>query len=392
MQVLFDVHVANIVTSEELQLRPVIFDVARAAFSCCHGATGTRAQRVVDAHAMKLCWVDDPECERHLPPPGYLETPARLEALRRGSRRSGAMEGGAALEGRPASLDELCRAHTPAYLDRLEHTRGRSGFLDVDTFYSEHSFEAARRAAGAAVVLTDALLEGRFDYGLALIRPPGQHALPSAGMGSCLINHVAVAARHALANGARRVLILDWDVHHGNGTAEIFAEDPRALYVSLHQRGQFPGTGAAGDMGRGEGTGYTVNVPLSAGADDTVYLSAFRRLVLPIIEQYQPDMALVSAGYGAHRRDPLGGMRLETSAYAWMTHQLCQTLRQGPNHRFALIVEGGYDLEALEDCTSATLRALTCAPPVINETRMDERHSRELDSAIAIQRQFWRLE
>jgi acetoin utilization deacetylase AcuC-like enzyme len=339
----------------------------------------------------RLCWADDPMCEDHLPPPGYLEGPERLRAVRRGLARAGITETGFRLEVFPASFEELSRVHTPTYLEHLANTQGRSGFLDVDTFYSEGSFRAAVQAAGAAVAMTNRLLRGESDHGIALTRPPGQHAGASAGKGSCLINHVAVAASHALAQGARRVLILDWDVHHGNGTAEIFAADPRVLYVSLHRKGQFPGTGDAANGGRDDGSGYTVNIPLSAGADDLVYGAAFRRIVLPIVEQYGPELSLVSAGYGAHHRDPFGGMRLGTSAFAWMTWQLCETLRRGPSQHLGFVLEGGYDLEALEACTHATLGALFREPVGIDATKLEERHSRELDTVCSIQRRFWKL-
>src|SRR5262249_51655380 len=158
---------------------------------------------------------------------------------------------------------EIGLAHAPGYVDRLSQINGRSGHLDADTFYSPRSYEAALRASGAALSLVDALMDRRADFGFGIVRPPGHHARPAQSMGFCLLNHVAVAARHALGRGARRVVVLDWDVHHGNGTEEIFADSADVLYISLHQSPQYPGTGAASDVGAGAGRGFTVNVPLS---------------------------------------------------------------------------------------------------------------------------------
>ncbi|HMJ15939.1 MAG TPA: histone deacetylase, partial [Polyangiaceae bacterium] len=181
---------------------------------------------------------------------------------------------------------------------------------------------------------------------------------PQTAMGFCLLNNVAVAAAHARANGSERVAIIDWDVHHGNGTQEMFYDDPSVLYVSLHQYPFYPGTGAAEEVGTGEGRGYTVNVPLSAGADDSVYRAACERLIAPILNAYDPDLLLISAGFDAHRRDPLASMRLSEGGYADMLSVLQSALPRGPEGRVGLVLEGGYDLEGLRSSLAATLEAL----------------------------------
>jgi acetoin utilization deacetylase AcuC-like enzyme len=334
---------------------------------------------------------DDLLFDQHVSPPGHPERPARLTAARQGIERSTAAATARRLAPRDASLDELGRVHTASYLEQLEKIDGSSGHLDADTFYTARSFDAARRASGAALALTDALLDGSSDFGFGLLRPPGHHARPSHAMGFCILNHVAVAARHALARGARRVVILDWDVHHGNGTEEIFERVPEVLYISLHQSPQYPGTGPAGDVGAGEGHGFTLNVPLAAGADNAVYVAAFERLILPVIEQFAPDFTLVSAGYDAHRRDPLGGMELDADGYAWMARQLLETTRRGPQARIAFLLEGGYDLQAVQESVQYTVDALDQAPPEIDKGGLGSRHEAEIAAAVRAQRPFWRL-
>jgi acetoin utilization deacetylase AcuC-like enzyme len=340
----------------------------------------------------RLCLADDTLFDEHLSPPGHPERPQRLSAARQGVEACPAAAGAERLAPRDATLDELARVHTPEYLEQLQKISGSSGYLDADTFYTPRSFDAARRASGAAVALTDALLDGRADYGFGLLRPPGHHARPGNGMGFCLLNHAAVAARHALARGAKRVVILDWDVHHGNGTEEIFDASPEVLYISLHQSPQYPGTGAASDTGSREGWGYTVNVPLAAGADNDVYVAAFERLLLPVIEQYAPDFTLVSAGYDAHRRDPLGGMELDADGYAWMTRRLLETVRRGRGQRVAFLLEGGYDLTGVRESVQHTLGALFQAPPPLEPGEpLSSRHEHELAAALRSQREYWRF-
>ena len=339
-----------------------------------------------------LCLADDALFEQHVSPPGHPERPQRLSAARQGVEACAEAARAVKLAPRDASADELARVHSAAYVEQLELLSGKSGYLDADTFFTPRSVEAARRASGAALALADTLLDGKADFGFALLRPPGHHARPASGMGFCLLNHVAVAARHALARGARRVLILDWDVHHGNGTEEIFEDAPEVLYVSLHQSPQYPGTGAAADVGSGPGRGYTLNVPLAAGADNAVYAAAFERLILPVVEQFAPDFTLISAGYDAHRRDPLGGMELDADGYAWMTRRLLDVTRRGPGHRIGFLLEGGYDLVGVRESVQHTLGALFAEPPALErEPALGSQHEAELASAVRVQRQFWRL-
>ena len=258
---------------------------------------------------------------------------------------------------RPATVEELARIHSADYLDMLNKMAGRAAMLDPDTFTSPESHEIALLAAGAAV---DAAREA-YDAGIAtfaLVRPPGHHAEADRAMGFCLFNNVGIAAATLRADGVERVAIVDIDVHHGNGTQHSFYEDPSVLYVSSHQFPYYPGTGAAEEIGVGAGRGATLNVPLAAGATDDIYLRAYESKVIPAIDLFKPDVLLVSAGYDAHARDPLAGMRLTVSGYARLAGLLKDAADRHCHGRTAWVTEGGYHLDALGDCLDATIGVL----------------------------------
>jgi acetoin utilization deacetylase AcuC-like enzyme len=300
--------------------------------------------------------VDDPRFDRHVAPGHHPERPERLVAARAGVRRSAAQVD--PLPARAATDEELARVHDPRFVDALSRLSGQRRYLDPDTYLSPDSVETARLAAGSLVSLVDALLDGPTKKGVALLRPPGHHARPAQAMGFCLLNNVAVAAAHARARGLSRVAVVDWDVHHGNGTQEIFWRDPAVLYVSTHQFPFYPGTGDVDEVGEGDGTGYTVNVPLSAGGGDAVYASAFERVVLPVLSAYAPELVLVSAGFDAAVRDPLAQMQLSASAFGWMARELARVAQASAGGRMALVLEGGYDLVALEAGVAAAVEAM----------------------------------
>jgi acetoin utilization deacetylase AcuC-like enzyme len=346
--------------------------------------------------------VDDELFDKHRAPGLHPERPERLVAARAALDALTRVAPPQSLAARDASLDELERVHSSGYVERLGQLAGQVGSFDADTFRSEHSVAAALRAAGGALAITDALLGGDARLGVGLVRPPGHHARPSAAMGFCLVNNVAVAAGHALAQGAKRVAIVDWDVHHGNGTEEIFYRDPRVLYVSLHQYPFYPGTGAAGDVGSGDGRGYNVNTPHSAGATPSVYRSAFDRIVAPILESYRPQLTLVSAGFDAHREDPLAGMELDAESYGDMLRSLAGALAHvSATPRLALLLEGGYSLKALEESLRATLRHAVDsflapaepAEPVAQriDPPVSPRHEADLGRAVEAHSPHWKL-
>jgi len=238
--------------------------------------------------------------------------------------------------------------------------RDRAVSLDPDTYTSPESYDVALLAAGAAIDAVERAMSGSHSYTLAMMRPPGHHAEPAHAMGFCLFNNVAVAAAHARhALGASRVAIVDYDVHHGNGTQHMFDRDPSVLYVSTHQYPYYPGTGAAGEIGTGLGEGFTVNLPMEAGSIDADFDHVFERVVLPAVRQFEPDLLLVSAGFDAHERDPLGGMRVTTPAFAAMTKALRQVADECCRGRIACVLEGGYDLEALAASIDAAIEVLS---------------------------------
>jgi len=258
---------------------------------------------------------------------------------------------------------DLTAVHPSEYVDAIERIAASGGgYLDPDTVASEGSYRAALHAAGGAVELVDLLLDGQASTAFSMHRPPGHHALPGRAMGFCLFNNVAIAARHAVrARGLGRVLIFDWDVHHGNGTNDIFHATDQILFVSIHESPLYPGTGPATDVGSGEGLGYTVNLPVSAGADDALYRSLVDHVVVPLAQAYQPQLVLISAGFDAHREDPLATCALTEEGFAEMARSLqrCCAELDVP---LGAVLEGGYALGALARSVAATLEVL--AAPV----------------------------
>jgi acetoin utilization deacetylase AcuC-like enzyme len=290
---------------------------------------------------------------------------------------------------RVATEEELRRVHGHAHVAAVAESAGRRHTqFDADTPASSGSFEAARLAAGGAVAMADAILDGEIDNGFAALRPPGHHAEATRPMGFCLFNNVAIVARHLLeARGLRRVLIVDWDVHHGNGTQHSFYDSRDVLYVSTHQYPFYPGTGAPNEIGSGEGAGYTLNVPMPAGAGSGEFVAAFRELVVPVATEFAPEFVLVSAGFDAHRDDPLASLTLDTPAYGALTDALAGVADQTAGGRLMLLLEGGYDLEALVDSVRTSVAHLR------EPSRFDADRGGELTSWGEVSRQalapFW---
>jgi len=302
--------------------------------------------------------VDDPRFDAHTAQGDHPERPERLHAARAGLRSAVDAASIRSIEAVEVKAAPLAAVHQARYLAHLEEVlAGGWGRLDWDTFCSPGSREAAHRAAGGAVELARALLGGDVRRGIGLLRPPGHHAEADRAMGFCMINNVAVAAEAARAAGAERVAIVDWDVHHGNGTQHIFEARDDVLFVSLHQYPHYPGTGAADEVGRGAGAGRTVNLAMPAGCGDEDYGEAFRAVVLPALRAHAPDLILVSAGYDAHARDPLASMELSTDLYGAMASAIVEVAEELGHGRVGMLLEGGYDLQALEGSVAASARA-----------------------------------
>ena len=292
----------------------------------------------------------------HRAPYDHPEHPGRLEAILGEIERAGLQARCTRVPAREASAEELMRIHTAGLVARIEATRHHDFLqLDPDTYTGRSSARAARLAAGGLVDLCREVAAGRLANGLALLRPPGHHAEADRAMGFCLFNNVAVAARAVQAEGlANRVLIVDWDLHHGNGTQHSFWEDPTVLYFSAHQFPFYPGTGAIDELGGGPGRGFTINVAWEGGMGDAEYLAAFDEVLLPVARAFAPDLVLVSAGFDAALGDPLGAMRLTPAGYAALTGRL-EGLAGG---RLVLALEGGYNLEAISKSAAACLSVL----------------------------------
>jgi acetoin utilization deacetylase AcuC-like enzyme len=290
--------------------------------------------------------------------PGHPEQPDRLRGIEAALAERDWL-GWERREAPAAAEEDLLRVHSR---EHVEHIRGlcRSGGgpIDADTFAGQRSYEAALHAAGGACAMVRALLGGEARVGFSALRPPGHHAEPSRAMGFCLFDNVAVAAALAIAElGVERVFILDWDVHHGNGTAEAFRRRDDVLFASIHQGGIFPGTGAAEDSGSGPGEGYTINLPLPAGSEEGLWLSLLEGRALPAAAEFRPQLVLISAGFDAHRDDPLAECRLEASSFAKMA-SLVRDAAAGWGVPVGAVLEGGYDLAALAESVVATMAAL----------------------------------
>jgi acetoin utilization deacetylase AcuC-like enzyme len=272
------------------------------------------------------------------------------------------------IDARMAMREELERVHLPSYIDTIAATAGKTIFmLDPDTVTTAETYDVARLAAGGVMNAIDSVVGGESDNAFAFVRPPGHHAQPATAAGFCIFNNIAIGARHAVARcKIKRILIVDWDLHHGNGTQEIFYEDSQVLYFSMHQSPGYPGTGGMSEVGRGKGIGYTLNCPLKAGADDAVYIRVFRDILSPITRAFQPEIILVSAGFDAYIGDPLGGMRMTPEGFGFLARILLNLADECCGGRLVAILEGGYNIQGLAKSVRAVLLEL------LGETRVTD--------------------
>lgn len=306
---------------------------------------------------MKIGIFRDPLCLKHSNAPAHPERPDRLHALNAMIERYPDPEALVDLPARDATVEELTLIHAPAYIESIRATElRRHTYLDPDTGANSHTWRAALRSAGAGLSAVEAVLSGTVPSAFVLTRPPGHHAERDRAMGFCIFNNVALAAEHAIHRyGLRRVAVVDWDVHHGNGTQKRFYGRNDLLYISLHQYPHYPGTGAVEETGVDAGAGFTMNIPLRQGQGDAQYRALFDDLVCPVLAEYGPQLILVSAGFDAHADDPLAGMKLTESTYAYMTQRLRTLPTAAP---LVFLLEGGYNLAALSGGVAAVLSTL----------------------------------
>lgn len=284
--------------------------------------------------------------------PGHPESPERMRAIWRSLERSGTAGRMLAVTPPPVSNEAILRAHSPAYLQLLERVARQYAqqtvMLDPDTWLAPGSLEVARLSAGAALLAVDVVLGGRADNALVVARPPGHHARPDGAMGFCLLGNAAMAALHACErHGLERALLIDLDVHHGNGSQDILYADERVCFISIHQSPLYPGTGAAAETGSGPGGGHTVNIPLRAGHGDAGYLALCEAVLWPLARRQQPQLLLVSLGFDAHHADPLANMRLTLAGYDRLSRELLAMAEELCDGRIVFVLEGGYQLEVL---------------------------------------------
>lgn len=326
---------------------------------------------------------------------GHPENRGRLEAVYRVLDQTDLLRRLVLVEARPAEEDEILLVHSAAHLAKVAATAAReSTALTSDTIASAGSYRAARLAVGGVLEAVSRVADGRLANAFALVRPPGHHAERNRAMGYCLFNNVALAAAYARkVLGMDRVMILDWDVHHGNGTQHIFEQDDRVLFVSIHQFPHFPGTGSFTDAGIGRGEGYSINIPIPKGYGDGEYTAILQALLMPLTAEFKPDLILVSAGFDPHASDPHGGMRLTPTGFAALTRCLLESAAICGG-RVALVLEGGYDVHTIGDSVKAVLDELSgatvSAVADIAATANPKKVIYALKRVVNVQRRYWK--
>jgi acetoin utilization deacetylase AcuC-like enzyme len=295
---------------------------------------------------------------RHETGPLHPESPARFKTIMEALEHLPGVEIASSCP--EASRSDIELIHNRAYFDLIASLpSNKQVMLDPDTAFSPATFEAALKAAGAVIEAVKYVFRADNNRAFCPVRPPGHHALPDKAMGFCIFNNIAIGAASAINREiAGKIAIVDWDVHHGNGTQHSFYASSDVLYISLHQYPHYPGTGSASEIGEGEGKGFTLNIPMASGSDDDVYREAFRKAIIPAIENYRPDLIMISAGFDSHRDDPLAGIRLSTGMYGEMTRMLLKQAKKYCRGRIVSTLEGGYNLNALADSVKLHLQVL----------------------------------
>lgn len=336
----------------------------------------------------RVLLISDEGMLKHDGGPGNPERPQRLAALLE-NLRNDPVRGVEWATPDPAPRRAIESVHTPRHVEWIDHLRGQRAWVEPETQTNPGSVEAAYLAAGGAIAAVDAVVNGEPGCAVALVRPPGHHAEPDRSMGFCFFNNIAIAAIHAIEHhNCRRVLVIDWDVHHGNGTEAVCRSRADILFVSSHQSGIYPGSGALHDVGTGAGTGYTMNLPLPAGFGDGGMVALYESILLPVAAKYQPDLVLVSAGFDAHERDPLASLALTERGFAALTGLVLSVAQQHCEGRISLLLEGGYDVTALVRSARACIEVLAgTEPPSIDPPEDDERAV--IDAILAAHRARW---
>lgn len=326
----------------------------------------------------------------HKPPGYHPENPRRLEVIY-GFLEKNWSKSFVDIPLRSAKEDEILLVHSREYYNEVKNIDETSGHFDADTYYSRNSYKTAMLAAGSVLNTVDAIFRGEVANAFTFIRPPGHHAERDRAMGFCIFNNVAIAAKYAQkAHGIERVLIVDWDLHHGNGTQWAFYSDPAVLYFSTHQYPYYPGTGAINECGTGKGEGFNINVPLPAGMGDGDYAEIFKRVLAPVADEFRPEFIIVSAGFDAHKDDPLGGMELTEEGYGLMTQLLMELSDRHAHSRLLLVLEGGYNLEGLKNSVAEVLSALQGKQYPVDNIKPQDKVLEIIDRVIKFNKRYWK--
>ncbi len=324
----------------------------------------------------------------------HPERKERLLSILSHLEKTGLMQQIAVIKPAQAQLSEIQYIHSPAYIEKAKRYSQLEFPLDPDTILCKASYDVALLAAGGAIAAVDAVLDkviDKADSSFALVRPPGHHATPDRGMGFCIFNNVAIAARHAQKKGKKRVLIVDWDVHHGNGTQEAFYEDPTVLYFSTHQYPHYPGTGWLDEVGSGAGKGYNINVPLPAGTEDSGFIAAFDEILLPAALEFKPDIVLISAGQDACAGDGLARMRMSANGFAVLASIVKTIANETCSGKVAAVLEGGYDLELLAHSVGAVIEVFMGKEPEKKVSEVNPMVRGRIEEVKKVQSEFWGL-
>jgi len=340
-------------------------------------------------NSTKTCIIYNPDYLKHETGP-HPERKERLLSIIAYLKETGTLDKLELIYPRRANLEEIQYIHSKEYIEKARRYSQLEMPLDPDTVLSRDSYDVALLAAGGAISAVDAVLD-RFDSSFALVRPPGHHAMPERGMGFCIFNNIAIAARHAQKIGKKRVLIVDWDVHHGNGTQEAFYNDPSVLYFSTHQYPHYPGTGWLDEVGIGDGEGYNINVPLPAGTDDSGFIAAFEEILVPAALEFRPDIVLISAGQDACNKDGLAQMRMGVEGFGVLASIVKSITKESCGGKVAAVLEGGYDLKLLARSVMAVLDVFMGNEPEKKSYDVSPHVRTRLEEVKKIQRKFWHL-
>jgi len=347
--------------------------------------------------SLKTGIVKDCRYLRHETSPYHPESPRRLEALYKMLEGPDMKGKFTEIEPRHATHEEIGMIHQPSYIEMVARTAGKiHTSLDPDTETSAESYDVARLAVGGFCNATDSVSMGEINNAFAFVRPPGHHAEAGRAAGFCLFNNIAIGALHAInKHKMKRILIVDWDLHHGNGTQHSFYEDPRVLYFSTHQYPYYPGTGSVQEIGKGEGEGYTINVPLRSGPGDAEYLKIFRRILQPIALEFKPDMIMLSAGFDIYFQDPLGGMKVSPEGFGKLTRVLLDIADSCCDGKVAVTLEGGYHIAGITESAKVVLKEMSGETRVtdedieVTEGQADSSIDKIIETVINQVKPFW---